>query len=486
VTPLVPKPSTAATSRIAHSTLAPRIQRYSTRPAALNLPATVQRHSLFTRFLPIVVILSYLGTTVVLFAFGPWQYPVTNAFSLYMFLSAAHLALLLGYWSGISKTPAPNVGGWPVKKLVWWSALANLILLIPTSYTRTGSWIPDVAYGLTAPGDAYADAYYLIENGSLTVEYIRVVFGPLLVLLLPLAVFYWPKLNKRTRLLSIVGIVGALAISVASGKNKVISETVFSVPLLIYSSYKAGISRFNPLKWVGLLILVAGSVFFFVAFFGSSVSSRNGSSVKYEIFHPTKSTPNHNNFLVRNLNDEGRAAIEGLDLYLTQGYYAVSLALSEPFVPMWGIGNSPFLTRQVERITGNNQLMDKTYPARIERYGWSAMALWNTAYLWIASDVSFPGTLVVVFLIGRLFAKTWLDTLLGTNPLGTVLFFQVWLMLLYFPTAAMPVQSGEGLMGFWVIFLLWWKVRHKKPAPTPHQFPSIRDEPGYQFARTRS
>jgi len=159
--------------------------------------------------------------------------------------------------------------------------------------------------------------------------------------------------------------------------------------------------------------------------------------------------------------DAARSIVLGIDIYVTHGYQALSLALQEPFVPMFGIGSSMFLTRQVSRVTGNALLGEMSYPARIEKHGWDALRLWSSIYPWIASDVSFPGTILVLFLIGRLFALSWLDTLRGTNPFAVVIFAQFLIMLFYFPANNQLLQSGEGFTGFWVTLFIWLRTRSR-------------------------
>ncbi len=62
------------------------------------------------------------------------------------------------------------------------------------------------------------------------------------------------------------------------------------------------------------------------------------------------------------------------------------------------------------------------YPMRLEKRGiWDAYILWPSFHAWIASDVSFRGTILAVFLIGRFFAQSWIDTISGKNPIATIL-----------------------------------------------------------------
>jgi hypothetical protein len=164
---------------------------------------------------------------------------------------------------------------------------------------------------------------------------------------------------------------------------------------------------------------------------------------------------------MKNMPDIVQIGYLGLDGYVTQGYYALSLALGEPFEPMWGLGNSTFLTRQLTRITGDASFERKSYPARIEKYGWDAYGLWSSIYPWFASDVSFPGVIILVFVIGYLFARVWLDVLYGSNPWAIVLFSNLIIMLAYFPANNQVFQSGEGLVTFYGCLIGWFLTRSR-------------------------
>jgi hypothetical protein len=413
----------------------------------------------WNRILPIIFFVSYLTLTVLFFAFGPFDYAVENPISLYSFLALAHLALFVGYWRAAFRQPRAYSAPWNVAHLVTWAAVASLFLLFPTSKTRTGSFMPDVVYGISNPGEAYAQTYSLMNEstGLPLIEYVRILLGPLLSMLLPLTVVYWESLTKRIRVLSVAGILGTVILFLAMGTNKAIADTVLLLPWMVFAGYKAGTLHLKPRR---VLILSAWGVLafsLFLAFFGSGMLAREGSPVAGKFFPATQSTADADNFLIRNLSEVPSAIVMGMDIYLTSGYYAVSLSLREPYVPMFGVGNSTFLSRQVARITGDQQLPSRSYPVRIEKYGWDSVGLWSTIYPWIASDVSFPGTILIVYLIGRLFALSWLDTLGGRNPFAVVLFSQLVIMLFYFPANNQLVQSGEGFAAFWVTLILWWR-----------------------------
>jgi hypothetical protein len=413
----------------------------------------------WVRLFPILFFFGYLNFTVLLFVLGPWEYPVESAFRLYLFLALAHIALLSGYLSIPFRDRAGYSGKWTLCRLIKISVVLNLLLLLPTSRFRTGRFIPDIIGGITDPGGAYAQSQTLREGGEPIIEYVRIFLGPFLYMALPLTVFYWNQLSRKLRIAGIMSILGTIVLFIAMGTNKAIADTVFLVPCLVFASYCAGKVVLSRKK---VLIIVAASLLsflLFLAYFGFAVSSREGSPVTEGFFLSAHTRVDEDNFLIRNLPPAPAAVLIGLDIYLTQGYYALSLSLQEPFVPMYGVGNSMFLYRQAARITGNAGISERPYPVRIEKYGWDAEGLWSSIYPWIASDVSFPGTILVVFLIGRMFAQSWLDTLRGDNPLGVVMFSMFVIMLLYFPANNQMLQSGEGLIAFWGILILWRRSR---------------------------
>jgi hypothetical protein len=148
--------------------------------------------------------------------------------------------------------------------------------------------------------------------------------------------------------------------------------------------------------------------------------------------------------------------------YITHGYYGLYLSLEEPFVPMFGIGNSMFLYFNAVKITGDETILDRPYPVRVEQHHpWLAYGKWHSIYPWIASDVSFPGTILVVFFIGRLFAMAWLDTLKGENPFAVAVLAQFVIMLFYFSANNQVLGSGEAFFGFYGLLIIWFLNRKK-------------------------
>ncbi|HMH43264.1 MAG TPA: hypothetical protein VK557_07270 [Pyrinomonadaceae bacterium] len=430
--------------------------------SASRAAAATKEISLKIRYVPIVFFQIYLALTVFLFVFGPWHWPIVNGLKLYVFLALAHLALFLGYRSVIHREPTVYSGKWKIERIVLVALIAHLLLLIPTSSFRSGSALPDVFGGLADPGLAYETSNRFRSEGGGSAEYIRIVLGPLLFLLLPLTVLYWHRLKVLVKALSAFAIFGFLAIYLAIGTNKALADFVLLTPCLIFAGYMTGALRLNRTFKIVAIAFSTLAFILFITFFSSTMVSRMKGESQVSSFGRLGISADSDNFLVRDLPEKQRPAVIALTSYLTQGYYAVYLALDEPFVPMFGVGNSLFLSHNAARITGNDEIEWMPYPMRLSR--WDGWGNWSTIYPWIASDVSFPGTIVVVFLIGRFFGLAWLDTIEGSNPFAVGVFAQFLIMLFYFSANNQALQTGEALSSFVGVFALWLFTR-KRIAP---------------------
>lgn len=412
------------------------------------------------RLLPIAFFMSYLLFTVFVFSCGPWPFPIEEGWWLYLFLACSHTALLLGYLSGAFKQPIDYVGRLKPQNLVLWSAVLGLILLLPTSAHRTGSWIPDVLGGITNPGEMYTQSLLIREESGSLAEYLRLVLGPVLCAGLPLGMFYWRRVGPIARALLLLSIFGTVALFIGMGTNKAIADTIIVGAWSVLAGYLAGELRYR-FRHKALIATVTAVAFgLFISFFSMGQATRSGSGAVSGYFYSLSMHADYDNFMLQAAPEEWHVGILGLASYLSQGYYGLYLSMQEPFSPMFGVGHSPFLTRQIERLVGDPEFHARSYPGRIAERGWDDTQ-WSSIYPWLASDVTFPGTLVLLFIIGRLLACSWIDTLGGRNPFAVVMFSQFVIMLFYFPANSQCFHAGESVTGFWVALWFWLRTRHK-------------------------
>jgi len=413
------------------------------------------------RTFPLFFFIAYLSFTVFLFAYGPWPYPVNDGLALYTFLFLVHLALFTGYLSAAFGKPRGYFGKWRTEPIFKLSVLVNLVLLWPTLAFRTGQWLPNLKAAILDPGAAYSQSQIVRFQTVPVVEYIRILTGPFIFWLLPLAIFYRYRLKKGLFWLACLLIMGNALMFVTMGTNKGIADIVLLGIGLLLAGHYAGIARISTQEKRRFIIGGSLVMALFLVFFARGMATRSGSGPLHGYFTALQISADPENFIVRGLPPNAQVGVYGLTIYLTQGYYALYLSLKEPFIPMFGIGHSMFLLNQVADFPDLAFVGQLPFPMRIEKYSWNAYGLWSSIYPWIASDVSFPGTLLVVFIIGRLLAQSWLDTLRGENPFAVAAFAQFLIVLFYFPANNQVAQSGESWTAFVGTLILWLVTRRK-------------------------
>jgi hypothetical protein len=418
------------------------------------------------RFWPLLAFAGYLTFTVVVFAFGPIPYPVTNPWATYGFLAAAHAALVLGYALVPFRIPtaAPARGdAWmfSVPHLVVVSSVLNIVLMTPwTLYMTSGSY--DIVAALTDPGAAYLRTYRRAVATTNPFIYPIMLAAPLMALTLPLTLFYWRTLSAKVRAVAVAGIVAILFPAAMLGRNKGFADFAFIVVLFILVHL---FRRTRPWSRRRLLLATSAAliaIVLFGTFFTISIASRNG-RVAEGYVAAVGAYADSRNIFIAPFPDVLHPTLTMLYNYLTQGYYGLSLSLRVDFVWTRGFGNSFFLHMVQDRLLGSELARRTCYPARVEEaFGYSMLGHWHSVYPWLASDLTFPGVVLFVALIGALLAVTWFETLAATNPFSVALFANLCLMLVYFNAnnqmLGFPVQFST-MMGTLALWLLTrWRL----------------------------
>ncbi len=228
---------------------------------------------------------------------------------------------------------------------------------------------------------------------------------------------------------------------------------------MLFASNLSGIFKFGHKFKIAL---AAGAVTLFVVFF---VIFTNGflartSDAAYSLDY-LGATVDQENPILRLLPENVSAGVVALTSYITQGYYGLSLSMQVPFLPNYGIGSSMFLYKNAAELLNRPELETRPYPLRLQQYGWDGYLNWSSIYPWIASDVTFPGTILVVALIGYLFARTWLETVYTRNPFAVAMYAQFSIMLFYFSANNQLFQNGEGVFGFIGLLAMWVLSRRR-------------------------
>ncbi|MEO6731754.1 MAG: hypothetical protein ABIN01_11110 [Ferruginibacter sp.] len=412
------------------------------------------------KYVPIIFFEIYLTFTVLLFFYGPWDWGIDNGPILLLYLMGSQLALLLGYISGIRHLK-PNIATRAPITLIKISILLNLLIALPLIYVRSGGNYSFIIKGFTDPGLVYDLSRDAKLSYDIT-EYVNIIVSPLTWSLVPWTIYYWKALEKKIKIIAILGIIwGTVIPYAASGTNKGLFDIFFilfgliGLPFFIKHKFKYFFkSRF--LKY--FIIMIS----FFIAltyYFTKNISQRLGENDFMEQISLNTRANNatvSDKFLQSNFPESMKGGTIALTSYLSQGYYGCSLALKEKFVPTFGLGNSRFLSWLVGDLVLGRDFQKDTYVRRVsKKTGWDADITWSSIYPWFASDFTFLGTYLIIFLVGNLLAKSWFKMISYSNPWAIVLFSLLCIMIFYFSANNQIFQTGTTFVTFFAALFLW-------------------------------
>jgi hypothetical protein len=452
------------------------------------------------KFLPLILCGGFFAFSVLWLAVGPLDWHIKNPWLLYSFLIACILALTSGYLYGIRRaertrpavrrlTIAPN-------RLMICCGLVALVLYFPTVHATTGVWFPDVYGGLTHAGNAYRVTKALNASGSPVIFYVQFLLSPLLILIAPVTYFLWPRLSWVARALGLASVVGTAALSVSQGINKGMADltayTCLFLALVAASSLRKGSRR----RLLGAIIGVGLVGALFLSYYAVNIQSRMAVDAQNAAISankdssdasgaPSDQTPNplppvsqekvtkqlqaevglggvatpRKGHFIYSLPGNLQASTLVLSSYITHPYKGLSMALAEPWTPTYGLGFSEFFRHNVTKVIGGSGLETsveaETYAGKLTAAGWPVGQVWATFFIEPASDISFPGVILLMAAIGFFFARSWRDTVTKGNPYAAAVFYALCALVFYLPANNQLFQGGETAIGFTVLFIVW-------------------------------
>lgn len=423
-----------------------------------------QRPALWMRLAPILTVEVYLTLTVCAFAFGPWPWPINNPFELYLYVFAAQLALFIGYYSHGTRTGRGYSGRWNAARLFSVSLIFNVIFILPKLYVALGmdgftlsAILSSIYEGLSDPGTAYVAKMNRLMAGTTYSTYMKVyvVVEPILWVGIPIGFARWRLLSSSQQLVLGIVVLGDIASWLAIGTTKGIADMAIILAVTLVTSNN--LRRLFSRKTFKHLVFASCCVFLALAYFGYAQYSRMVSKTHIPYDRDARIALDTDSIFVEALPQTFTGLTAHGFSYFCQGYYGLSLAMQEPFEWTYGIGHSLYLTGIAKQF--GFDVTEKTYPAQAERHGWGRLNRWHTAYTWFASDVTFPGTLILLACLGRLFAATWADVRLGQNPFALPLFVLIVMMMLYLNANNQVLSMFTTVSAFYTLLVCWASTR---------------------------
>lgn len=416
--------------------------------------------------LPKKIVILYLIFSLILFIFGPIEYKYIGIKEIvicciYMF--AFLLMFRFAYARGIAQKPGKKKRGLKlgvtinvinvVKIAIVYTMLVYILLVVENIMAHGGISFQGLNY-YNLMAQSYTDVEFEVTLAGRLICY-TAVFRIIAVMG---GILFWKEIGLFFKGCNIV--IFALIIlnnSFFVGSQKqVIDLFIYALIAIIGNSiyHKNRIDKKTKL-FLSISVLVA------IFVMGSVIAARVDLwEFRYNATGgglPSGASLKSDSFIYSILPQSILLPLIYLSGYFSQGYRGLALCLFEPFVPTWGMGFSFQIMNDFSRwFNIPISSIELSYPVRMEsHYGIGAYSNWHTIFPWLASDVSFLGSLLVVSLFVYLWAKSWRDWIQTKNLWALILFGQLSILVLYIPCNNQLFQTRESILATIAIYIVW-------------------------------
>ena len=383
-------------------------------------------------YLPLSLWLLYSLATIFLFEFGPLQFPIESKPLLYGYLFFAHMAIIFGYYSGLKKVKylrgLEYTDRWLNKKLI---NKLSLIVLIGILYSFFRDYLAGASIQV-ATADAYdAREVYTSKRSGGILGYVGAILDCFRLPFLAIITANFKNVSKFSKWVFLFLVLRILYESFVGSSR---SGIMMLLVVLFFSGLASILTKQIDVSLKKFFLIGSVSALLFLAF--SSYIAIARQTIVIEDFaqymaNNARYAFDNDNFLMPQFSGDlefiNAGILQGY-FYFTHAYANLSSALNLPFNgTTFLFGHSDFLIRNLARIFGEDVLL-YSYHYQLIDLGLSASTLWISAYAWIASDVTFIGSLFVLFFFGSLFARSWIKvttmpTIVSSALLGWMAYF---------------------------------------------------------------
>ncbi|WP_296990586.1 hypothetical protein [Thalassospira sp. UBA1131] len=440
------------------------------------------RHSLILLWAPVFFALLYLSFSLLMFKYGPIDWPIKNE-EVFWVLNFSYLVMFfLGFCLAIWNRP------WWVDRervlhprdfsVFFWPACVCVFLVVLIGHrnlTMSSSYVPttifsDFLTGLISPEKGYV--YKLSEeakenfsgNPPVTFLYGALSFSKLILIYILVA--GWPKLSRRKKTIGSFISIFPIITGVCVGTNKPIFDVAlgFSSIILICALIQPGFERLHFLKERFVIILMTLSIIIFAGFYYQHTMSVRAGGLEYAASLSSNSNSKVSEIRVKPgfqeyCESSGDWTLKICSLlstgtiYMTQGYYGMSLSTDVPLETTYGMGHSKFLLEALRKYL-DIDLNPRTFQHKIDDQ-WSATGQWHSAYSQWANDVGFAGVVLVMLALGFYFGGVWVSALIGRNDIAICSIPLIMTLILFIPANNQIFNILGSFASFVVLFTAW-------------------------------
>ena len=279
------------------------------------------------------------------------------------------------------------------------------------------------------------------------------------LLLIPFAFLYWKRIKKIAKVFFIVALLIRLLPGIITGTmiDVFVVFVELGMCMFILISKEQLTKNVKKAFYISIIILIV----IFIIFGIKAMLNR----ADYLGWAPWQGLQrwyyNPNNILAGIIGERIGFGLNSLIWYLGHGYEGLGQCLELPFVWTYGIGHSRALMEYADQYLGWDWVWDRHYLWRNYKItGRDPLRYWPTALVWMASDVTFIGVLFILFFIGKLTRRFWVQSMIVNDPILIAIFNRIVLLILFLP---MNLQIFQGRVMWWgtIGLVIVWYV-HKK------------------------
>lgn len=433
---------------------------------------------------PINALILYLVISLVIFAIGPFNWKINKPLLFWTLQVCFLIALFWGWQFGLKlrvyhHTWDDSPSQRHIKLLSNLLVVYFLILLVNVfrvfgfSNFNIGILFQRIMLGLGNMGGSYHE---LQGRDSLTgaqvfggyfFSLINYIWGLVSFSVLLFGLLYFKKLNRKGRIFAALSAALTIIQYMSVGTNIGVFRIVLA--LLVFSFFKnsGNEEKKKPSNKVKALVGIVVATVLLSVLFNTIMTSRGGINYWQSQYYSVGGYHvNRDSVLFKFVPKSMYKFLVSASAYLCQGYQGMALTLNLKWIPMFGIGNSRFL---LQLLSGNSisgrsdSLWNMTYQRRIEtQFGWDEEVQWHSLYSWLANDVSYIGVIVVMFIIGALFAMCYRSAKEDRNPYAIIMCYLFVLMCFFIPCNNQIAQTEDTLCCFYLTLVCWLVSRKRR------------------------
>lgn len=375
-------------------------------------------------FLPIFILGGFNFLTLILYVISPFNYVYGN-FTLsviYVFINIVFLffgyvlAQILFQAKSYKKYHLYNFGS-EVKifkfLLVFFSAtfLIRYAYLLHYQFYDISGMIGDIVIGILDPKAGYLSTFNNTRPFTVpwSVYAVVTIFHSLFFIT---GALVWKKLDSLYKILFLFFIFIEMIYWYSRGTN----FGIISLIIVFFLAYLLKVKKMN-LKFIFNILVM---VFLILVIFSIIMSVRMEGVVELSSYEIYLTTINYNSVFLSLFPDYLKPSVLSIFSYLTQGYYFLSFGFEKSFNFTYFFGSNASLIN-ISNVMGFN-ISQNTYVFRLSEFGIDPGVQWHSAYLWLASDLSFYFVPFYIFVLGFGLSFSWIMATRSDDYLCKILF----------------------------------------------------------------